>query len=163
MKGVVAEPHEHIVTPVVPSHPYASPVKPPSSSKKRPSSRSQEDDDWVLDTPKRRPARCAQPVERKLYDSTPTPPTMKLNVVSSTVVVATPVAVAASIPTEPIICSKVIKQELVDTPPTTPVTPPINNNRRLAAIKRESEKKKHQQQLNVSYFLIFIYFFFVTL
>lgn len=144
MKAVASEPQETVVTPAQIHQPYLSPAKSSTSSKKRPSSRSQDDDDWVLDTPKRRPFRATGPQDRKYHTTTGgsdevTPPLLIASIAAPKVihVKATP---------------KPVSTDIIETPTKSSARPAADapmNNRRLAAIKRESDKKKQQHQQQV--------------
>lgn len=146
MKAVAVEPQETVVTPMQIHQPYLSPVKSSTNSKKRPSSRSQDDDDWVLDTPKRRPLRATGPSDRKYHATTAgsggsdevTPP----------LPIPAPKVIHVKAPPKQ-------SPEIIETPTKSSARPAADapmNNRRLAAIKRESDKKKqqHQQQVKSS-------------
>lgn len=144
MKAVAAEPQETVVTPAQIHQPYLSPVKSSTNSKKRPSSRSQDDDDWVLDTPKRRPLRATGSSERKYHA------TVAGSIGNDEVTPPLPIPAPKVIHMKA--APKPVNTEIIETPTKSSARPAADapmNNRRLAAIKRESDKKKQQHNQQV--------------
>lgn len=117
-------------------HEYtSSPAK--QTPRKRPVSRTHEDDDWHLDTPKRRPPKSNSLSEKK--QSSAAAAAIETNVNK----------IIQSVEKEAAAEAKEAKDTKPSPKSATP-SPTKPNNRRIAAIKRESEKKKQQQQLQVS-------------
>lgn len=122
-------------------HEYTSPIK-QSPARKRPSSRTQPgDDDWQLDTPKRRPPRTSSMSDKKISPAASAAIETDVN------------RIIRSVEEETATETESKSTKIITTPSPSK---PVNNNRRLAAIKRESEKKKQQQQLQVSVWFILI-------
>lgn len=126
-------------------HEYTSPMK-STSARKRPSSRTQ-DGDWIVETPKRRPAKANSLSEKKSNQATVDASIDVNRIIQSveeeTAVVegrAIPVANVATVTTVSTTPAKSAKPS----PSKTPDKPV--NNRQLAAIKRESKKKAEQKR-----------------
>lgn len=117
-------------------HEYTSPAK--QTPRKRPASKTH-DDDWQMDTPKRRPTKSSSQSDKKV---TPSSSAIESNVNR---IIRSVEKETASETKE----AKEVKEPKTTPTPTTPSPSKPNNNRRIAAIKRESEKKKQQQQLQV--------------
>lgn len=117
-------------------HEYtSSPAK--QTPRKRPVSKTHEDDDWQLDTPKRRPPKSNSTSEKKQSS------------VSAAAIETNVNKIIQSVEKEAAAEAKEAKDVKLS-PKSVTTTPTKPNNRRIAAIKRESEKKKHQQQLQVN-------------
>lgn len=127
-------------------HEYTSPGKYSSSSRKHPARSMDDDDDWVLETPKRRPPRTVSSSERKGIQNTASVESNMNRIIQSVAEETTP--------TRPL-----LQKPVATTPTKTSITPPnivvnkiqktpvTSSESKLAAvaIKRESEKKKHLQ------------------
>lgn len=115
-------------------HEYTSPVK-AASVRKQTSSRTQLDNEWLSETPKRRPPRANSSSEKK-----------NSHAVTASTIESDVNRIIRSVEEETaaIEATKTVT-ELQQTPPKTQ-----SSNRRIAAIKRESEKKKQKQQLQVN-------------
>lgn len=129
-------------------HEYTSPMK-ATSARKRPSSRTQ-DGDWIVETPKRRPAKASGTSEKKNSQAT-VDASIDVNRIIQSVedetagidgraVPVANVATVATAPTTPAKSTKSVKPS----PSKTPDKPA--SNRQLAAIKRESKKKAEQKR-----------------
>lgn len=151
---------DHLPTPTALAHnhhEYTSPVK-STSARKRPSSRAQ-DIDWIVETPKRRPAKASITSEKKSNQAT-VDASIDVNRIIQSVEDETAVIEGRSIP-----------METVATVPTTPAATPSasktqekpTNNRQLAALKRESKKKAEQKRqvsnCSVGFLVIFGFWF----
>lgn len=147
-------------------HEYTSPVKYASSSRKHAASRPiNDDDDWILDTPKRRPPRATSFSEKKNAQNAAVIENDVNRIIrsvaeesTSTQVVSTPARSDAQVSpvkkaaaTNPVPASPV-KNSITSDAKSTVESSPNEKNRRLAAIKRDNEKKKQiQVRLSTSY------------
>lgn len=127
-------------------HEYTSPMK-STSARKRPTSRTQ-DNDWIVETPKRRPPKANSSSEKKGNQATDDASIDVNRIIQSVedetagiedcVIAEDDVTtVTTTVSTTPVKSAKPL-------PSKTPEKPA--NNRQLAAIKRESKKKAEQKR-----------------
>lgn len=115
-------------------HEYSSATK--HTPRKRPTSRTHEDDDWLVDTPKRRPPKASTHSDKKVSASAAAIETSVNRIIQS-------------VEKETAADVKESKEASAPQKTSTPSPSKSNNNRRPTTAKRDSENKKEQQQLQV--------------
>lgn len=122
-------------------HEYTSPMK-STSARKRPSSRTQ-DNDWIVETPKRRPPKANSSSDKKHNQ---VDASIDVNRIIQSVEDETAVIEGRSIPVATAVAT-VSTTPTKSTKPSSSKTPDKPaSNRQLAAIKRESKKKAEQKR-----------------
>lgn len=148
-------------------HEYTSPVKYSSSARKHPANRPLEaDDDWIMDTPKRRPPRASSFSEKKnaqnaavvendvnriirsVAEESGVPTVAKTPLVEpqspAKKPVTAPVATVAT-PIKSPIKSPVKSPVVIETKPVSSSVNEISPSKRAAQTKKDNEKKKQMQ------------------
>lgn len=142
-------------------HEYTSPVKYSSASRKHSSARYDDDDEWILDTPKRRPPRASSFSEKKNAARNAAIVENDVNRIIRSVAeetkTSTPVKQQSIVtPVKKIVQTSIksptlIQSTTINTSNNSSITSNSNNNnninensnaKRLTVLKRENEKKK---------------------
>lgn len=128
-------------------HEYTSPMK-STSSRKRPSSRTQ-DGDWIVETPKRRPPKANSSSEKKNHQAT-VDASIDVNRIIQSVEEETAVIEGRAIPVDNVATMATVATTPAKSAKTTEKTAKTPEkpatNRQLAAMKRESKKKAEQKR-----------------
>lgn len=115
-------------------HEYTSANK--QTPRKRPSSRTHDDNDWQTETPKRRATKSGSHSDRKVSSASAAAIETNVN------------RIIQSVEKEAAAEAKEVK-ETKPAPKSATPSPIKTKNRPIVTIKQESEKKKEQQQLQV--------------
>lgn len=125
-------------------HEYTSPGKYSSASRKHTANRSMDDDDdWILETPKRRPPRTISSSEKRSVQNISAVESNVNRIIRSVAEETTPTRSTQQVITTPTKTNITPVQSIANKITKIPATSPEKVG--IVPIKRDSEKKKHLQ------------------